>query len=725
MNARSIKSETSKKSGLSGLLREVKSTSRSADLDFITHAYRFSEMAHKDQSRKSGHPYMEHCIEVARILAGLHLDSITIAAGLLHDVVEDTRITIEHVREEFGGEIAELVDGVTKIGELRFHSREEQQAENFRKMLLSMAQDIRVILIKFADRLHNMRTLEHLGAEKAKRIARETLDVYAPLAHRFGIWRIKWELEDLSLKYIDSEAYGELEAKVSDTREEREQYIQEVEKPLTKELKKAGIKARIYGRAKHFHSIHLKITRRNVPFEEIQDLLAIRVIVPTVQDCYHALGVVHTLFTPVQDRFDDYIATPKSNMYQSLHTTVIGPRGKMVEIQIRTEEMHRIAEEGIAAHWRYKEGKKKEDELDQHMRWVRQLVDWQVETPDPKEFLESLKIDLFQREVFVFTPQGDLIRLPRESTPIDFAFAVHSEVGYHCSGARVNGTFVPLSTPLKSGVTVEVITSSSQKPNQDWLNLVKTAKARSKIRAWLRVQLRDQSVKLGEEIIERELKKRRIKKVPKEDLLGVAQDFGFFDVSGLYAALGTGDLSVLQVVHKLIPPKEQKIKESIVGRMIDRARRSPTGVRVEGVDNLMIRLSKCCHPLPGDHIIGFVTRGRGISIHRTDCPNRIQFMEEIDRSVSVQWHVDKDQYFVTGINVVAEDRKGLLGDISEAIADTDTNIQSARASTVNSKASTIFVLEVANLQQLRRVMKKVKRVQGVESVERLNEVDGE
>ena len=705
------------------MLEEVKSNTRTADLDFITHAYRFSEMAHKDQSRMSGQPYMDHCIEVARILAGLHLDSMTIAAGLLHDVIEDTKISLEQVKEEFGEEIAELVDGVTKIGELKFRSREEQQAENFRKMLLSMAQDVRVILIKFADRLHNMRTLKHLSPEKAKRIAQETLDVYAPLAHRFGISRIKWELEDLSLRYISSEAYAKLVAKVSDTREEREQYIKEVEKPLMREFKKAGIKARIYGRAKHFYSIYMKMTRRNVPFEEMQDLLAIRVIVPTVQDCYHTLGVVHSLYPPVHDRFDDYIATPKSNMYQSLHTTVIGPHAKMMEIQIRTEEMHRIAEEGIAAHWRYKEGKKKEDELDQHMRWLRQLVDWQVETPDPKEFLESLKFDLFHAEVFAFTPQGDLIRLPKGATPVDFAFAVHSEVGFHCSGARMNGKFVPLSTPLKSGVTVEIITSPSQTPNQDWLNMVKSPRARSKIRAWFREQLREQSVKLGEEILDRELKKHRIKQKPKEELLGIAQAFGLFDIGGLYAALGSGDLSVLQVVHKLLPPKERKTKESIVGRVVDRARRSPTGVRVEGVDNLMIRLAQCCHPLPGDHIIGFVTRGRGISIHRTDCPNRLQFMSELERRVPVQWHVAKDQYFLTGINIIAEDRKGLLGDLSEAIADTDTNIRSAKASTGDSRASTIFVLEVANLQQLRRVMKKVKRVHGVLSVERLNEIE--
>jgi guanosine-3',5'-bis(diphosphate) 3'-pyrophosphohydrolase len=712
-------------SDLQSLLDDVKANTRKADLDFITHAYRFSEMAHKDQSRKSGQPYMEHCIEVARILAGLHLDSMTIAAGLLHDVVEDTQITIEQVAEEFGDEIASLVDGVTKIGELRFHSREEQQAENFRKMLLSMAKDIRVILIKFADRLHNMRTLEHLSAEKAERIARETVDVYAPLAHRFGISRIKWELEDLSLKYINAKAYSGIEAKVAETREEREKYIKEVEKPLITELKKAGIKASLYGRAKHFNSIYTKMKRRNLPFEEIQDLLAIRVIVATVRDCYHALGVVHHHYPPIQDRFDDYIATPKSNMYQSLHTTVVGPQGKMVEIQIRTRAMHRLAEEGIAAHWRYKEGKSKEDELDQHMRWLRQLIDWQVETPDPKEFLESLKIDLFQAEVFVFTPQGDLIRLPKGSTPIDFAFAVHSEIGYHCAGARVNGKFVQLSTQLKSGDTVEVMTSPSQKPNQDWLNLVKTPRARSKVRAWLREQFREQSVKLGEEILDRELKKHRIKKKMKEELLGVAQDFGFYDISGFFAALGSGDLSVLQALHKLVPQKPQTKKESLVGKALERARRSPTGVRVEGVDNLMIRLSKCCHPIPGDHIIGYVTRGRGISIHRNDCPNRLQFMSDADRSVPVQWHVAKDQSFLTGINIVSEDRKGLLGDLSEAISNADTNIHSAKASTVNSHASTIFVLEVANLQQLRRVMKKIRGVRGVINVERLSELEDE
>ena len=712
-------------SGLSALLTDVKTYTRTADPDFITHAYRFSEMAHKDQSRKSGSPYLEHCVEVARILAGLHLDSATIAAGLLHDVVEDTKITIEQVREEFGEEIAGLVDGVTKIGGLTFHSREEQQAENFRKMLLSMAKDIRVILIKFADRLHNMRTLEHLGHEKARMIARETVDVYAPLAHRFGISKIKWELEDLSLKYLNAEVYRELEAKITETREERQRYIKEVETPLMKELKKAGMKAQIYGRVKHFYSIYEKMKRRNLPFEEIQDQLAVRIIVPTVRDCYHALGVVHTLYTPVRDRFDDYIATPKSNMYQSLHTTVVGPHGKMVEIQIRTREMHRIAEEGIAAHWLYKEGKEKEDDLDQHMRWVRQLVDWQVETPDPREFLEALKFDLFQAEVFIFTPRGDLLRLPRGSTPIDFAFAVHSEVGYHCSGARINGRFVPLSTPLKSGDTVEIVTSPSQKPNQDWLNLVKTPRAKSKIRGWLREQFHEQSVKLGEDILERELKRARMRRKPKEELLGVAQDFGFFDISGLYAALGSGDLSVLQVIHKLVPQREQRAKESLVSKVIERARRSPSGVRIEGMDDLMVQLAKCCHPLPGDHIVGFVTRGRGITVHRTDCPNRVQFMGEFHRRVPVQWHVTKDQRFLTSITVLAEDRKGLLGDLSEAISHTDTNIQSARAETGDGRALTIFVLEVGNLQQLRRVMKRVRRVRGVVSVDRMDELEDE
>lgn len=709
---------------LQKLLDEVRSYNPRADLDFITHAYRFSEMAHKDQSRRSGEPYMFHCVEVARILAGLHMDTATIAAGLLHDVVEDTSITIEQVRDEFGEEISVLIDGVTKIGGLRFRSREEQQAENYRKMLLSMAKDIRVILIKFADRLHNMRTLEHLDSQKAKAIATETIEVYAPLAHRFGISRIQWELEDLSLKFLDPEAYWSLVDKVARTGKEREAYIREVEEPLMRELERDGIKAEITGRPKHLYSIYNKMMRRDKPFEEIYDLLAIRVITDTVSNCYHALGIVHTLYTPVQERFKDYIATPKSNMYQSLHTTTICPRGQMVEIQIRTHKMHRTAEEGIAAHWRYKEGKK-EDELDKQVGWLRQLIDWQYDTTDPKEFMESLKIDLFKNEIFVFTPKGDLIRLPAGSTPVDFAFAIHTDIGLHCLGARVNGRIAPLNARLKSGDTVEIITSSAQRPSQDWINFVRTSRARSRIKRWLREEQFKHSVKLGEEILSRILRKHKIEVKGDGKLQEIAREYGYSEVTDLYAALGHGDLSVQQVSRKLVPAEklEHKEKKFSIKRFIRRAKR-PMGVRVQDVDNLMIHFAKCCQPIPGDHIIGFITRGRGVSVHRTDCPNSIKLMDNPERRVEVSWDVGKGQPFLARIGVVANDRPGLLRDVSKAISTTDnTNIKSANMEGDADRADGLFLVEVKNLQHLVRVMKKVKRVSGITKVERVDRLD--
>lgn len=712
---------------LQKLLKEVRSYNPSADLDFITHAYRFSEMAHKDQSRHSGDPYMLHCVEVAQILAELRMDTATIAAGLLHDVVEDTDITIEQVKDEFGEEIATLVDGVTKISGLQFQSREEQQAESYRKMLLSMAKDVRVILIKFADRLHNMRTLEHLRPQKAKDIATETLEVYAPLAHRFGISKVQWELEDFSLRYLDPEAYWSLVRKVTQSRGEREAYIRKVEEPLKRELVKAGINAEISGRPKHFYSIYNKMKRWNKPFEEIYDLFAIRIITDTVQDCYHVLGIVHTLYTPVQERFKDYIATPKSNMYQSLHTTVIGPEGKMVEIQIRTHQMHRIAEEGIAAHWRYKEGREKEDELDKHMVWLRQLLDWQRDTSDPKEFMEFLKIDLFKDEIFVFTPKGDLIRLPAGSTPIDFAFAVHTDIGLHCLGARVNGKIAPLNTKLKSGDTVEILTSLHQKPSQDWLNFVRTSRARSRIKRWLKEEQFNYSVKLGQDILSRVLKKYKVELKDEAKLGEVAQGCGYASVTDLYAALGRGDLSVQQVTRKLVPTErlEQRRRKFSLDRLI-RREREHQGVRIQDVDNLMVHFAKCCQPIPGDNIVGFITLGRGVSIHRTDCPNGIRLMEDVERRVEVSWDIDRAQTFPVRISVLAHDRPGLLSDISRAISTTDnTNIKSARMDSDAAKADGMFVVEVRNLQHLVRVMKRVKRVSGVTRVERVDWFDEE
>jgi len=704
------------------LLTKVRSYNRAADVDLISRAYFFSESAHKGQKRRSGEPFIHHCIEVAKILAGLRLDEKTIAAGLLHDVMEDTETTYERLAEEFGEDIASLISGVTKIGELKFKSREIQQAEYFRKLLLSLAKDIRVILIKFADRLHNMRTLEYMSPEEQRRISMETIEIYAPLAHRFGIASIKYELEDLSFKYLDPEMYRFIEEKISLKRAERERQIEEIKGPLEAALRENGIKARITGRPKHFYSIYRKMKDKGRSFEEIYDLLALRVIVGTVRDCYHVLGIVHTLFTPVEDRFKDYIATPKSNMYQSLHTTVIDRRtGQRVEIQIRTEDMHKVAETGIAAHWRYKEGTSSKDELDSVIPWVRQFIDWQRETSDSKEFMEELKIDLFQDEIFVFTPKGDLKHLPKGATPIDFAFSVHSDIGYHCFGAKVNGQMVPLSYELKSGDTVEIITSAHQKPNKDWLSIVKSARARTRIKRWLKNEEYTQSVRLGKEIFGELIGKLRIH--PNEDELSdIAMSFGFNDIERLYAALGNGEISVGQVEAKLPGRRRKSFLADLIGQVWD----SRHGVRVKDIDNPMIQFAKCCHPVPGDDIVGFITRGRGISIHRSDCANaRESISRTPERRIDVEWDSGSEQIFPAKIMITANDRKGLLSDITSAIAESGVNIRSGEFITEEeSLASNRLILDVKNLKQLNRLMKKIREVKGVIKVERVMEADG-
>jgi len=612
---------------LRNLIRKIRKYSFIEDFSLLKKAYEFSYSAHKDQLRLSGEPYFEHPLRVANILADLKMDLVTICGALLHDVAEDTGVSLEDVSEEFGAEIATLVDGVTKISELKFDSLEVRQAENFRKMIVSMIEDIRVILIKFADRLHNMRTIEHLPERKQIRIARETLDVYAPLAHRLGIGRIKWELEDLAFKVLYPEEFKEIVKRVADRRDERERYIQRITRPIRKELKRFGLEATITGRPKHLYSIYNKMKRRNLPFEEIYDLLAIRIIVKQIEECYFALGIVHSLFTPIHEKFNDYIATPKSNMYQSLHTKVIGPEGKMVEIQIRTEEMHRTAEEGIAAHWRYKEGNVKEDEFDKHLVWLRRVLEWQQDAPGSKEFMEYLRIDLFHDEVFVFTPKGDLFRLPSGSTPVDFAFAVHTDIGYHCLGAKVNRKIVPLNYKLRSGDTIEIITSNSQHPNPDWINFVKTSKARSKIKRWIKDSMFEQSLKLGEDILSKEFKKYRIK-VKTQDLDDIAPSYGFTNIKQLFAAIGRGEVSSLSIIHKLEPKKiKGDSEERIFRRFLRRPKRTGLGVLVQGMDNLLITFGKCCQPVPGDQILGFITRGRGVVIHRTDCKNMFNLMK--------------------------------------------------------------------------------------------------
>ncbi|NIR48690.1 bifunctional (p)ppGpp synthetase/guanosine-3',5'-bis(diphosphate) 3'-pyrophosphohydrolase [candidate division KSB1 bacterium] len=702
------------------VLRRLRRYSPKSDTGLLQRAYDFGVDAHRDQLRKSGEPYFVHCLEVAKILTELKMDSATIAGGLLHDVVEDTGIDIAEVEEKFGVEVALLVDGVTKISELRFDSLEERQAENFRKMIISMVQDIRVILIKFADRLHNMKTIEYLPQRKRERIAIETRDVYAPLAHRLGIAKIKWELEDLVLKTLEPDTYWDLVRKVTDSREARERYIRKVTAPIRKELKNLNINAKIAGRPKHFYSIYGKMRARKVPIEQIYDLLAIRVIVDRVEECYFVLGIVHNLYTPVHERFKDYIATPKSNFYQSLHTTVIGPDGKMVEIQIRTDDMHRTAEEGIAAHWLYKEGKNKQDELDKQLSWLRQVLEWQQETKDPSEFMENLRIELFRDEVFVFTPKGDLLKLPVNSTPVDFAFAVHTDIGYHCIGAKVNGKMVPLSYELKSGDSVEIITSPNQKPNPDWIKFVKSSKARSKIRRWLKESFYEQSLKLGEEIVEKEFKRYNLKR-EDIDLNEIAQTLNFQNAEQLFAAIGRGDTSVHSVINRIAPDKNLEVKQSsLFQKFIHKARGRAKGVRVQGLDNLMITFGRCCQPVPGDNILGFITKGRGIVIHRTDCKNIPHLMEHPERKIDVEWDVDKDKHFMVRLQLFGEDRKNFLLDVSQSISQTDTNIVSIEMKAEDTFVQSTIIIEVRNLQHLTKIINKISQVKGVINVERLN-----
>jgi GTP diphosphokinase / guanosine-3',5'-bis(diphosphate) 3'-diphosphatase len=694
------------------------------DFGLITRAYEFSKVAHQGQKRRSGEDYIVHCVDVAEILADLHLDTVTIVSALIHDVVEDTPATIDDVRETFGAEVATVVDGLTKISRVEFRTNTEQQVENYRKLLLSMAQDARVILIKLADRLNNMRTLEHLREEKQRRIARETREIYAPLAHRLGVATIKWELEDLCFKFLEPEAYRELASKIAEKRSEREDLVERVRGPLEEELTAAGIDCEVTGRPKHLWSIHRKMMKRDKPYEEIYDLMAMRVIVETVTDCYHALGVIHNKWTPLQERFHDYIATPKSNLYRSLHTTIFGPGGRLYEIQIRTREMHRTAEYGIAAHWKYKEGTRPGgDEVDETLSWFRQVLEWQQETREPEEFMEFLRIDLFQDEIFVFTPQGDVKQLPRGATPIDFAFAVHTEVGTHCAGARVNGRITPLSRELRNGDTVEIITDNKQRPSRDWLAFVKTARARNKIRQWIREEEFDSSVRLGKEFFEREVRKARKGRVSDDQFLAAARALNLPDRNHLYAALGRGDIGPSQVFRQLwpdAPEPDQEKPPSAFDRLVARVRGSSKGVRIQGMENLMVRYSQCCQPVPGDRVIGYITRGRGMSIHRQDCPNVLNMAEHPERRVidAIEWEAESGDRFFVRLVMEGSDRRGLFADIASTITGTNTNIRSANITAEEMGMRGEFVVEVENLDHLTRVINAARRVKGVLSVER-------
>jgi GTP pyrophosphokinase len=690
------------------------------DLELIDRALAFSASAHRGQKRMSGEEFISHSIAVAQILAEQLLDSTSIAAALLHDVVEDSDVSTADIEREFGTEVAGIVDGLTKISHLTFRSSAEEQVENYRKLLLSIARDARVIIIKLGDRLHNMRTLEHLPLERRSRIALETREIYAPLAHRFGMAGMKAELEDLAFKFLEPEDYRELVTQVAAKRKAREQLIEKLRGPLEEELRRAGIDwFEVTGRPKHLWSIFQKMKKRAKAFDEIYDLMAVRVLVRTVPDCYHVLGIIHHNWTPLQERIKDYIASPKSNAYQSLHTTIFGPGGQLFEVQIRTQEMHRTAEYGIAAHWVYKD-QHGTNELDEQLGWFRQLLELQQDTHSPEEFLEFLKINLYQDEIFVFTPQGDVKRLPKGATAIDFAFMVHTEVGLKCQGAKVNGRISPLHRELKNGDTIEILTGPNARPSRDWLAHVHTGRARQKIKQWVRHEEETISLGLGREILAREVRRRRLETPDQAQLERAAQALSLQDGKELEVAVGRGDLAIGQVIRALYPdlPSDElaEPKPTVFGRVIDRIRLG-RGIKVQGADGLMVRYAQCCQPVPGDKVVGYVTQGRGISIHRADCPNLLT-LSAGERRVDIDWQESAGESFAVRLVLSGEDRRGLYADIMEAISQTGTNI---RGADLHSKDATVFgnvFVEVDNLTHLAKVLKAVRRVKGVTEIER-------
>ena len=703
----------------------------SADLDMVRRAYTFAVQAHEGQTRRSGDPYVTHPLAVAHIITELKLDVASVCAGLLHDCVEDTSATIDQLTELFGKEVAFLVDGVTKLGKLPFSTREEQQAENFRKMLLAMARDIRVILVKLCDRLDNMRSLHHLPSEKQERIAAETMQIYAPLANRLGIQFIKVELEDLAFQYLHPGEFEQLSSDIAKTRPERAEYIQAVERLIHQEMATGGVPCEVIGRAKHLWSIYQKMKRTGRPYEEIHDAIGFRVITESQMHCYQGLGIAHQTWTPIPGRFKDYIALPKPNMYQSLHTAVIGPRGERIEIQIRTREMHLVAEHGIAAHWKYKEGKPVVADDDKKFAWLRQLMEAQKELRDPSEFLESVKLDLFGDEVYVFTPKGDVKALPKGSCPIDFAYAIHSTVGDHCSGARVNGMIVPLRYQLRNGDTAEIITNPNQKPNKDWLKLVKTARARTKIRYLLRKEQRERAMVLGKDLLEKALRKHGMafNKVEKSgELHAAARELRTADVDELILQVGYGKVTTQQVVERVVPEAQRKAEaasaekaESVLKSLLRKVtrRHSTSGIKVAGEDDILVRFSKCCSPLPGDPIVGFITRGRGVTVHRRDCDKALDL--DPDRRIDVDWDgVSKTQHEVA-IQVMCADKPGLLAHISQSFTDQGVNISQAHCrSTDDGRAVNTFKASVRDLDQLKSVIRSLSRIKGVYSVDRVS-----
>ena len=695
-------------------------------------AYQYADAAHEGQLRNSGEKYIVHPVNVALILAELNMDTPTIIAGLLHDVIEDTNTSYDKIVEEFGKEVADIVDGVTKLKKLKYKTKQENQAENLRKMVLAMAKDIRVIIVKLADRLHNMRTLEYMTDEKKKEKALETLEIYAPIAHRLGMSKIKWELEDLSLRYLDPENYYDLVEKVSKRRREREAYIQNIISILKEKLSEMDIHCDISGRPKNFYSIYKKMFNQGKTFEQIFDLTAVRILVDNIKDCYGALGIVHTLWKPLPGRFKDYIAMPKPNMYQSLHTTVIGNEGEIFEVQIRTYEMHKTAEYGIAAHWKYKEGYSKSDSFDDKLTWLRQLLEWQADLNDPREFMETLKIDFFTDEVFVFTPKGDVINLPDGSTPIDFAYRVHTAVGNSCVGAKVDGRIVPINYKLKNGNIVEVITSvNSGGPSRDWLKIVKSTQAKNKIKQFFKQKDKDFNVARGKEMLEKEIKRLGYKPneiLRDEWIKNTATKVSINSIDDLYSAIGYGSITLNQVIGKLKEyynefykiTDENAFIESKLQQTQQKKSKHTQGVNVKGVDNVKVRFSKCCNPVPGDDIIGFITRGRGVSIHRTDCPNIVYNDESSERLIEVSWDIEKKASYNAEVQVRAIDRSGILAEVAARVTDSGAGLISLNARTSKERLVNInMILEINDIEQLKELMKKLRKIKNVTDVFRV------
>lgn len=713
------------------LIASLKEARPKDDLSPIDKAYRFAAQYHSGQSRASGEPYMSHPLAVAKILAAMRMDVVSIETGLLHDIVEDTSVTTADIQKNFGDEVARCVDGVTKLSKINFFSAEDRQAESYRKMLLAMVNDIRVIIVKLADRLHNMRTLGSLSAERRERIARETLEIYAPIAHRLGMGKIRGELEDLAFQNLDPEAYTEISHSIDTQRAANEEYLERMRRTVEAELRREGIPARVEARLKRAYSVYQKLKRQKISLDQVYDLLAIRIITDSVKNCYGALGVIHNEWSPVPGRIKDFIAIPRPNLYQSLHTSVVGPEGKHFEIQIRTEEMHRIAEEGIAAHWKYKEGKRGVQD-DQRVAWLRQLVEWQQDMRDPGEFMSTLKVDLYPEEVYCFTPKGRVIVLPAGSCPIDFAYAVHSEVGNTCTGAKVNGRIVPLRYVLRNGDIVDVLTQAAHAPSKDWLAIVKTSRARNKIKHIINESERERAIEIGEKYLEKEARRLgvQLNRLQKDDLERVAGEYGLSKIEDLYASLGYGKFSARQVLQKSLPgqlaeepapvPASEPVPAPAQGY---RQKDDDAVIKVHGVDDVMVYRAKCCNPIKGEGIVGYVTRGKGIAVHSRTCPNVQNLMYDSERKIEVDWARNASDSFPVRIVVHTDDRPGLLHQLTSVLSDENTNVRSLEAKTdvnaSNDAALVEMTVDVRDKKQLEKLCSAFRRISGVRDVERL------